>query len=176
MSRDEAEITGAMMIPCQWHHTLKYLFKEILQFVFYAFFVFLFARSSGETCKILWMINITHTKHTRLANWICVNAKCSAAAAALKSIWHCAEQSFSSPSQPKNEVKKCSDCEARFFFAGNSVARQLPAIHLVALDKHEPCVEGQRRHHNSLGFLCSSKGAINCKNNFLYDAGFLWYK
>lgn len=51
MSRDEAEITT--MIPCQWHHTLKYLFKKILQFVFYAFYFFFFFSSASAPAKCL---------------------------------------------------------------------------------------------------------------------------
>lgn len=59
MSRDEAEI-AAMMIPCQWHHTLKYLFKEILQFVFHAFI----SSSRGAVCERPGeMLNVKHAKY-----------------------------------------------------------------------------------------------------------------
>lgn len=80
MSRDEAKI-AAMMIPCQWHHTFKYLLKQILRFVFNAYSSRTLSLTScvrlEETCKILWLTSRTLTIVMRIELAWVQYAKCS---------------------------------------------------------------------------------------------------
>lgn len=152
MSRDEAEIT-AMMIPCQWHHTFKYLFKEILQFVF-TFFMF----SSCAT-------ELAPAKHAKYCGWLTSRTSkwsfCklnlrerNESGAALKSIRH------------RGAYRKCRRRSNRVYCRAT----------LSSLAKHEPSVEG---HHGTIILSSHSRSDRRCnklQNIFSYNAGFLWYK
>lgn len=154
MSRDEAKI-AAMMIPCQWHHTLKYLLKQIPRFVFNSY-----ASRSHYPSPLFSprrnMQNITDDYHH--AHWRSrcklSSRECNMPSAALKSIWQCAKSTVLSRRSRWRVSRK---------------HRQS-----TLSSKLELCVEG---HDAVVSLFSAVQRCIKlAKMTFFHNAGFLWYK
>lgn len=147
----------AMMIPCQWHHTLKYLLKEILHL---SFALFRLASAPAKHAKYYGWLT---TRILSTANWNCVSAICQALR------WRQFDICASRNSSEENE-------EGESFFRKFGRRRRNDKTQAQRLESTVRWTVRGRSRLCCLFLHSPSKGAINLQKWLFLNAGLLWYK
>lgn len=136
---------------------LNIYLRRFFNLSFTLFCVFFFARA-GETCKILWMINITHTALK--------SHKLIAVYQALR--WNQSDGARTS-SLKVHQLKFTGNARQKTI---NFIVEPRSTLSRNVFGKHELCVEGQQRGIIIRCLSWMSEGAINCKISFYSTRGF----